>query len=136
MASIGSRSDALRAGYHPKNTPVIVHTRKDRATDHACMDMGNRKRILTTREESYAKNNTDESSCNAYEYGFDQEIRAKISRPLAPILIRSPISFAVALRYRNIHDVHNPNSSNQKRNSCNTSQQNSHQVGRSSKHAA
>ena len=28
-ALIGSNSAALRAGYQPKNTPVMVHTKKD-----------------------------------------------------------------------------------------------------------
>ena len=32
MASIGSRSAAFLAGYQPKNTPVTVHTAKERNT--------------------------------------------------------------------------------------------------------
>ena len=34
MASIGSRDAAFLAGYHPKNTPVTVHTTKESSTLH------------------------------------------------------------------------------------------------------
>ena len=34
MASIGSKSAAFLAGYHPKKTPVTVHTAKERNTLH------------------------------------------------------------------------------------------------------
>ena len=40
MASIGSRSAAFLAGYQPKNTPVTVHTAKERNTLHGWMKMG------------------------------------------------------------------------------------------------
>ena len=32
-ASIGSRLDALFAGYHPKKTPITVHTAKERTSE-------------------------------------------------------------------------------------------------------
>lgn len=39
-ASIGSRSAAFLAGYHPKKIPVKVQTAKERSTLHGCMKTG------------------------------------------------------------------------------------------------
>ena len=40
MASIGSRSAAFLAGYHPKKTPVMVQTAKDSSTLQGWMNTG------------------------------------------------------------------------------------------------
>ena len=39
-ASIGSRSAAFLAGYHPKKTPVTVHTANDSNTLQGCINTG------------------------------------------------------------------------------------------------
>ena len=40
MASIGSKSAAFFAGYHPKKIPVTVHTAKESNTLHGWIYMG------------------------------------------------------------------------------------------------
>lgn len=40
MASIGSRFDAFFAGYHPKNTPVTVHTTNESTTEYNSITIG------------------------------------------------------------------------------------------------
>ncbi len=49
IASIGSRSAAFLAGYHPKNTPVTVQTANDRNTLQGWMKMGQWATLFTTQ---------------------------------------------------------------------------------------
>ena len=49
MASIGSSCAAFLAGYHPKNTPVTVHTANDRMTLQGWMKIGKWATPFTTR---------------------------------------------------------------------------------------
>ena len=56
MASIGSRFDAFFAGYHPKNTPVIVHTANDSTTEYPSITTGQFSANLEIEKNIYKSN--------------------------------------------------------------------------------
>ena len=91
MASIGSRFDAFFAGYHPKNTPVIVHTANDSTTEYPSITTGQFATNLTIAEAKQPNTTPIKPPVTLI---IIDSIRNCIimSRSRAPMLIRRPIS--------------------------------------------
>ena len=92
---------AFFAGYHPKNTPVKVQTRKERMTLQGCMyalKLGNSAETPNDRATPNITPITPPVTLSRID-----SIRncVKISMPFAPILIRRPIS-----RVRSVTDTY------------------------------
>ena len=117
-ALIGSNSAALRAGYQPKNTPVMVHTKKDITIEYKVILTGQpinsdtptvaNKPITTPRTPPVILN----------KHRLDKELRQNI-------LALSPNShtqayFLSALFYRYVHNVHNAYTAHDERNAGNS----------------
>ena len=68
MASIGSRSAAFLAGYHPKKTPVMVQTAKDSSTLQGWMNTGQWAIDLITDNHAY------HTAGDTNQNGFDEEL--------------------------------------------------------------
>ena len=134
MASIGSRSAAFLAGYQPKNTPVTVHTAKERNTLHGWMKIGPVGNALHYPAGSASDDDTDDASGDADEDGFDEELAQDVDT--AGAYTHAQADFARAFRHRYVHDVHNADAAHYERNAGYAGKQRGHQVGGGVQHGA
>ena len=100
MASIGSSLAAFLAGYHPKNTPVNVHTAKLMIMLHGSIC------VAICRKALRLTDNPTPSNTPMIPPVTDKRIASmrnwfRMSMPLAPTLIRRPIS-----RVRSVTDTY------------------------------
>ena len=100
MASIGSRSAAFLAGYQPKNTPVTVHTAKERNTLHGWMKMGQWATLFTIQLAPHPMMTPMMPPVMLMRIASMRNW-LKMSTPRAPTLMRRPIS-----RVRSVTDTY------------------------------
>lgn len=74
MASIGSRSAAFLAGYHPKKTPVMVQTAKDSSTLQGWMNTGQWAIDLIMKLMTATDNHAYHTAGDTNQNGFDEEL--------------------------------------------------------------
>ena len=105
-ASMGSRRDALRAGYHPKNTPVAQQTPKLTKTLVMEMLMGQFITLLMISEAAMPMPMPIEPPRRLIKMDSMRNCK-RMSLPRAPIAMRSPISLvrSVTENYRSPADM-------------------------------
>ena len=74
MASIGSRSAAFLAGYHPKKTPVMVQTAKDSSTLQGWMNSGPGGLLINHEAGTATDNHAYHTAGDTNQNGFDEEL--------------------------------------------------------------
>ena len=116
---MGSSCAAFLAGYHPKKTPVKVQTAKLIMIVHGSMDIGQWANALIVYEAPITKDNSDYSTCYAKHNSFNKKLVENIysSGSNAHPQTYFPCTFSDA----HIHDVHNADTTNNKRDSSHAS---------------
>ncbi len=104
MASIGSRSAAFLAGYQPKNTPVTVHTAKERNTLHGWMKMGQWATLFTIQLAPHPMMTPMMPPVMLMRIASMRNW-LKMSTPRGAYT-HAQADFARAFRHRYVHDVH------------------------------